>query len=66
MKLLGDVHHVDLVFAHLETVFMSVQDRCMICAKHTMAHESFWMHPMVLLVDEAQVDTHLTVCPKRS
>ena len=35
---------------------MSVQDRCMVCAKHTMAQKLFWTHLMVLLGDEAQVE----------
>jgi hypothetical protein len=33
-----------------------VQDRSMVCAKRTIAQCLFWMHPMVLLRDEAQVD----------
>ena len=40
-----------------EIVLVSVQDRCMVCAKHTMAQKSFWMHQMVLLGDEAQLET---------
>jgi hypothetical protein len=35
---------------------VSVQDRCMVCAKRTIGSESFWMPPMVLLGDEAQVE----------
>ena len=46
----------NLVSIHLETVLVSVQDRCTVCAKHTMAHKSFWTHQMVLLGDEAQVE----------
>ena len=46
----------NLVSVRLETVLVSVQDRCTVCAKHTMAQKSFWMHPMVLLGDEAQVE----------
>jgi hypothetical protein len=26
--------------------------------KHTIGQKSFWMHPMVLLGDEAQVEAH--------
>ena len=37
---------------------MSLQDRCMVCAKHTMAQKSFWTHQMVLLGDEAHVEAH--------
>jgi hypothetical protein len=40
---------------------VSVQDRCTVCAKCTMAQESFWMHPMVLLGDEAQVEAHFSL-----
>jgi hypothetical protein len=29
----------NLVSVHLETVLVSVQDRCMVCAKRTMALE---------------------------
>jgi hypothetical protein len=36
---------------------VSVQDRCMVCTKVPKAHKSFWMYPMVLLGDEAQVET---------
>ena len=43
---------------HLETVLVSLPDSCKVCAKHTMAQKSFWMKPMVLLGDEAQVDAH--------
>ena len=46
----------NLVSIHLETVLVSMQDSCTVCAKHTMAQKSFWTHQMVLLVDEAQVE----------
>ena len=45
----------NLVSIRLETVLVSLQDRCMVCTKHTMAQKSFWTHQMVLLGDEAQV-----------
>jgi hypothetical protein len=48
----------DLVSVYLETVFVSVQDRCTICAKRTTRSETFWTHLMVLLGDEALVDAH--------
>jgi hypothetical protein len=35
----------------LVIVFVSVQHRCMVCAKHTEAQKSFSTHPMVLLGD---------------
>ena len=40
----------------LETVLVSLPDRCKVCAKHTMAQKSFWTDKMVLLGDEAQVE----------
>jgi hypothetical protein len=46
----------NLVLVHLKIVLMSVQDRCMVCAKCTMGSESFWTPVMVLLNDEAQVE----------
>ena len=36
---------------------MSVQDRCMVCAKGTIDSEIIWTHPTVPLGDEAQVDS---------
>jgi hypothetical protein len=45
---------LDLV--HLETVLVSVQDRCMFCAKRTIGSEIILDTPMmVLLGDGAQV-----------
>jgi hypothetical protein len=51
----------NLVSVHLETVLVSVQDRCTVCAKHTIGSGIILDHPMVLLGDEAQVEAHL-VC----
>ena len=44
MELLGDVGHVDLTSFPLETVLMSVQDRCMVYARPTIGstRSSFW------------------------
>ena len=39
MELLGDGVVWNLVLVHLETVLESVQDRCMVCAKHTIGLE---------------------------
>jgi hypothetical protein len=36
---------------------VSVQDRCTACAKVPHAQKSFWMEPMVLQGDKAQVET---------
>jgi hypothetical protein len=45
----------NLISVHLDTMLVSVDDRCMVCAKRTIGSEkSFWTHPMVL-GDEAQV-----------
>jgi hypothetical protein len=46
----------NLISVCLEKVLVSVQDRCTVSAKHTIAQKSFRMNPMVLLVDEAQVE----------
>ena len=46
----------NLVSICLEMVLMSLQDRCIVCTKHTMAQKSFWTQQMVLLGDEAQVE----------
>ena len=40
----------------LEMVLVFVQDRSTVCAKRTIGSEMFWMHPMVLLGDEAKVE----------
>ena len=40
----------------LETVLVSVQDRCMVCARHTIGSEIVLDHSMVPLGDEAQVE----------
>jgi hypothetical protein len=39
MVLLGDVGQVELVLVRLEIVLISVQDRCMVCAEHTIGLE---------------------------
>ena len=46
-------NHVSI---RLEMVLMSVQDRCMLCAKRTIGSETVLDAPMVLLGDEAQVE----------
>ena len=43
------------VSVHLEMVLVSVQDRCVVCAKRTIGQETVMDAPMVLLGDEAQV-----------
>ena len=39
MELLGDVGHVESHLFHLETVIVSVQDRCMVCTRRTIGSE---------------------------
>jgi hypothetical protein len=36
MELLGDLGHANLILIHLETVLVSVHDRCTVCTKHTI------------------------------
>ena len=43
------------VLVCLEMVLVLVQDRCMVCTKHTIGPETVLDAPMVLLGDEAQV-----------
>ena len=44
------------VSVRLEMVLVSVQDWCMVCAKHTIGPKTVLDAPMVLLGDEAQVE----------
>ena len=46
----------NLILVRLETVLVFVQDRCIVCAKHTMAQKMFWTHQMVLQGDKAQME----------
>ena len=57
MQLLGDVVMWNVTYFSLEIVLVSVQDRCTICAKRTIGSETILDAPMVLLGDEAQVET---------
>ena len=43
---------------YLETVLVSVQDRCMVCAQRAIGSEIIWTHLMVPLGDVAQVEAH--------
>ena len=45
----------NLTSFRLETVLVSVQDRCMVCAKRTTCSQTILDALMVLLGDEAQV-----------
>ena len=51
-----------LVSVHLEIVLVSVQDRCTVCAKHTIGSDIVFNAPMVLLGDEAQVEARFSPC----
>jgi hypothetical protein len=48
----------NLVLVRLKTKLAFVQDSCMVSSNVPYAHKSFWMHPMVLLGDKAQVEAH--------
>ena len=45
----------NIVLIHLETVLVSLQDRCVVCVKCTIGPETILDAPLVLLGDEAQV-----------
>jgi hypothetical protein len=45
-----------LILVYLEMVLILTQDSCMVSQNVPYAQKLFWMHPMVLLGDEAQVD----------
>jgi hypothetical protein len=51
MELLGDVGHVESCYGPSETVLVSEQDRCMVCAKHTIGLEIVLGPPGGTLVD---------------
>ena len=46
------------ILVRLEMVLVSVQDMCMVCAKHTIGSETVLDALMVLLGDEAQEQAH--------
>jgi hypothetical protein len=46
----------NLVLVHLEIVFVSVQDRCMVYVKDTIWSEIVLDTPMVLQGDKAQME----------
>ena len=55
MELIGDVGHVDLTSFCLEAGLVSVQDRCMVCAGHTIGSKNILDSPDGTLGDDAQV-----------
>ena len=46
----------NLVLDRLEIVLVSVEDRCMVCAKRCIGSDIIFNAPMLLLGDEAQVE----------
>jgi hypothetical protein len=48
----------NLVSVCSETVLVSVQDWCMVCAKRTTSSEIIWTHMMELLGDVGHVESH--------
>ena len=44
------------VLDRLEIVLVSVEDRCMVCAKRCIGSDIIFNAPMLLLGDEAQVE----------
>ena len=49
----------NFISVHLETTFVSEQDRCTVCDKRTKGLDIVFNPPMVLLGDEAQVEARL-------
>ena len=50
----------NLVSVNLEIVLVSVQDRCIVCAKRTIGSEIISDAPVVLLGDKAQVEARFS------
>ena len=48
----------NLVSVHLETVLVSVQDRCMVCANNTIGSKIILEEPVELLGDVGPVESH--------
>ena len=51
----------NLVSDRLEIVLVSMEDRCMVCAKRTTGSDIVFNALMVLLGDEAQVEAHFSL-----
>jgi hypothetical protein len=47
----------NLVSVRLETILVSMQDWCMVCANVRQAQKSFWTHTMELLGDVGHVES---------
>jgi hypothetical protein len=61
MELLGEWVIWNLILVHLETVLLSVQYRCSVCAERTIGSEFVLDAPTILLGDEAQVEACLSL-----
>jgi hypothetical protein len=57
LVLLGDEAHVEARFIYLNTVLISTQYRCTVCAECTMSQKSFWTHPTELIGDVGHVES---------
>jgi hypothetical protein len=60
IELLGEWVMGNLISVRLETMLLSVQYRCMVCAECTIGSKNALVHPMILLGDEAQVEACLS------
>jgi hypothetical protein len=50
----------NLILVRLETVFVSVQDRCTVCAKHTIGSEIVLDAPEELLGDVGHLESRFS------
>ena len=51
---------LNLVLDRLDIVLVSVEDRCMVCAKRCIGLDIVFNAPMVLLGDEVQVEARFS------
>jgi hypothetical protein len=58
MVLLCDEAQVETRFIPFGDSPNLTQDRCMVCAEHTIGSKLFWTHPMKLLGDVGHVESH--------
>jgi hypothetical protein len=56
MEFQGGMSHVKSYFGPFRDSVSDGANRCTVCAKCTIAQKSFWIHPVVVLCDEAQVE----------
>jgi hypothetical protein len=49
-----------LVSVHFEIVLVFTQDRCTVCAEHTIGLEIICTHPMELLGEVGRVESHFS------